>query len=226
MPDFRIVEPELLDTLPATDSAAIRSRRDLVRINAIMGQHRMMAAALAAAPADVPLVDLGGGDGRFFLSVARRLKSEPRELLIADRQTILQPATLEQFTKLGWRVRPLPGDIFETIPTIPAGAVITANLFLHHFENEALSRFLAMTAARAGLFIACEPRRSSFALFAAKQLRWIGANAVTRHDAVVSVRAGFNGRELTALWPQTGWTCREGPRFAFTHMFVAHKNAV
>jgi hypothetical protein len=220
----RIVQPELLDSLAANDKHALRSRRDLVRINAIMGQPRMMAGALATSPADVPLVDLGGGDGRFLLRVAQRLKTQPRQVLLADRHDALQGSTRRDFRKLGWQVRPLTGDIFDTLETIEPGAVIIANLFLHHFEDDALKRLLALAASRAGAFIACEPRRSHFALFAARRVGWIGANAVSRHDAVVSVRAGFRGKDLTRLWPQTGWRCREGARFPFTHMFIAVKN--
>jgi len=219
----RIVEPELLDGLAANDKHALRSRRDLERINAIMGQPRMMAAALATLPADAPLVDLGGGDGRFLLSVARRLKAHSREVLIADRRDALQGNTKRDFRKLGWQVRALTGDVFDTLETIEPGTVIVANLFLHHFEDEALKRLLALAASRAGVFIACEPRRSHLALFAARRVGWIGANSVSRHDAVVSVHAGFRARELTELWPQAGWRCREGWRFPFTHMFIANK---
>ena len=42
----RRVEPEFLDQLPAEDSRAIRSRRDLQRVNAWMGNVGTMARAL------------------------------------------------------------------------------------------------------------------------------------------------------------------------------------
>jgi hypothetical protein len=47
---------------------------------------------------------------------------------------------------------------------------------------------------------------------------------VTRHDAVVSVRAGFADRELSALWPSgMTWTLRERARGLFSHCFVASR---
>jgi len=47
---------------------------------------------------------------------------------------------------------------------------------------------------------------------------------VTRHDAVVSVRAGFRGGELAALWPRgEGWTIEERARGPFGHAFVARR---
>ena len=54
---------------------------------------------------------------------------------------------------------------------------------------------------------------------AARAVGAIGANAVTRHDAPASVRAGFHGAELSRLWPgEVGFEGRRGP---FTHGFAA-----
>ena len=79
--------------------------------------------------------------------------------------------------------------------------VVVANLFLHHFDGDALRRLLAACARRADALAACEPRRSRFALAASHLIFFLGANAVTRHDGVLSVRAGFVDRELGAAWP-------------------------
>jgi hypothetical protein len=55
----------------------------------------------------------------------------------------------------------------------------------------------------------------------------LGANDVTRHDAVASVRAGFRGRELCGLWPKSapGWRLGEHGVFPFTHLFHAGSHA-
>ena len=54
----------------------------------------------------------------------------------------------------------------------------------------------------------------------------LGANAVTREDAVLSVRAGFTGHELTDLWPRdAGWACREHAAGLFSHLFMATHDA-
>jgi hypothetical protein len=40
----------------------------------------------------------------------------------------------------------------------------------------------------------------------------------------VSVRAGFTGAELGALWPRTtGWNLEERARGLFSHCFVARR---
>jgi hypothetical protein len=72
----RIVEPEWLDELPPDDPDAVRSRRDLCRVNAWMRHHTILASALRQAlNGRVPnqIVELGAGDGNFLLQVARRL---------------------------------------------------------------------------------------------------------------------------------------------------------
>ena len=79
--------------------------------------------------------------------------------------------------------------------------IVVANLFLHHFDDASLAGLFRVIAGRTRLFIAIEPRRALWPLFCSRLLWAIGCNRVTRHDAVVSVRAGFSGEELSALWP-------------------------
>lgn len=221
---MRALVPEILDYLAPDDPRALRSRRDLARINWVMRQSAIMAQALSDFPAPKLLADLGGGDGRFVLSVARRLaKRWPGvKVLILDQQNIVSTETRAGFAALGWDCDVLQGDIFQTLPQI-APDIVTVNLFLHHLDDAALARLLALVAGRAKGFAACEPRRSAFALLASHLVFALGANDVTRHDAVASVRAGFRGGELSSLWPPAGaWRLGEQAAFPFTHVFKAH----
>src|SRR5436190_2192662 len=84
-------------SLAFDDPRAIRSRRDLDLINRVMGQDRIMARALRTLPPPRLLADLGGGDGRFLLSVARRLPWRDVKLLILDRQNIVGRETQAAF---------------------------------------------------------------------------------------------------------------------------------
>jgi hypothetical protein len=222
--DSRRLEPEWLDELPAEDPRAQRSRADLRRVNAIMGNARIVARAIAGAPRT--LVDLGAGDGAFALRLARALPRPPSRVTLVDRQDIVSPATLEAFEKLGTAVQIAQLDVFEWLGRISDGVdAIAANLFLHHFEDEPLARLLSLASRKAPLFVACEPRRSSFALTGARLLGAIGCNDVTRHDAAVSVRAGFRGTEISRLWPEGPWSLREEKRGGFSHLFAARRLA-
>ncbi|MEM8855938.1 MAG: hypothetical protein AAGD34_19705, partial [Pseudomonadota bacterium] len=71
-------------------------------------------------------------------------------------------------------------------------------------------------------FLATEPRRANTPYALSHCVGVVGANAVTRYDAVASVEAGFAGEELTALWPhKDGWALTERYAFPFMHVFCA-----
>jgi len=225
----RLVQPEILDTLPPADPRATGSRRDLNRINWMMRNHAIMADALKEHwndPAPARLTELGAGDGRFLRHVAQRMVSHwPKvRVTLLDRQKNVTPATLAGFTALGWQPELLVTDVFGWPRTFEPGGTIVANLFLHHFQEVRLAQLLDLIASRAELFVAVEPRRAAWPQFLARCLWAFGCNDVTRHDAVVSVRAGFAGHELSALWPdRSSWQIVEHPTGLCSHLFVARK---
>jgi hypothetical protein len=248
----RIVKPELLDTLPPDDPRAAGSRRDLRRLNAWMHNHAIMANALqTAANGQTPkqIVELGAGDGDFLLRVAQRLLSlgdpsrtsqdnpnppEPElratgvwsevNVTLLDHQKVVTPQTLAAFASLGWRAEAVVADIFDWAQISDPAEIIIVNEVLHHFDDARLAGLFRVIAGRTRLFIAIEPRRAPWPLFCSRLLWAINCNSVTRHDATVSVRAGFVGEELSALWPDKGnWQLTEQPASWFSHLFIARR---
>ena len=227
----RRVEPEWLDELPQTDPRALRSRRDLRRINGWMLQARIMTRLLVAAfEARTPrtLVELGAGDGTFTLALARRLAPRWRnvKVTLVDRQAIVAQATLRGFRDLGWEAQTVSADVFDFLQDVePDSAdMAIANLFLHHFERDCLTKLLGSVARLTGAFAACEPWRGESGLIGSRLLWAIGCNDVSRHDALASVRAGFRDKELSELWPNhEDWRLEEGPALPFTHSFLARR---
>ncbi|HMK14674.1 MAG TPA: class I SAM-dependent methyltransferase [Burkholderiales bacterium] len=227
----RCVEPEWLDELSPEDPRAIRSRRDMQRVNIWMHQVGIMQRALTGRYgqyAPHKLLELGAGDGTFMLRLALRLASHWKnvKVVLLDRQNIVSHETREGFKALGWEVETITADAFDYLEQARYQAfdVITANLFLHHFQHEKLDQLLLHAARITNLFVACEPRRALPAVTGSRLLWAIGCNEVSRHDAVVSVRAGFAGQELSALWPkQANWRLREQAAGLFTHCFVAQR---
>lgn len=214
----RVLQPELLDELPSSDPRAIHSRRDLCRLNTIMGNARLMVKFIKQFLGDrasLRVAEIGAGDGNMSLRLARSLRIA--ELVLVDRN----PSKPNNAN--GLRIDTVRADVFEWLETAPPVDVIVANLFLHHFEADRLRRLLALCEARCECFVAGEPRRNTFSAWLAKRVRLIGCNEVTRHDAIISVRAGFTDSELTSLWPHDAgnWTVTEFSNGYISHFFGA-----
>lgn len=241
----RIVEAEMLDSLSPDDPAAERSRRDLVRVNRVMGASRILAGAMRTAmagrmPSGRPLrvLEIGCGDGDLLLAAVSGLKGWPKaDLTLLDRVPLVDFETQRAFAAHGWLARTVTADVVQwaVAPTYwPRFDLVVANLFLHHFDADGLAALLKAIAPRCDALVACEPRRVRLALAASHLVGAIGANAVTRKDAVLSVRAGFIDQEISALWPRPGrgeaapaedaaaeWQCREYAAGFFSHVFIA-----
>lgn len=227
----RCVEPELLDELPPDDPYAVGSRRDLLRLNALMGHSRIMAMALRdREPSQARhVVELGAGDGRFLLRVARRLSCtwEGTTAVLVDRHSVISAETRQGFEAQGWRLKVVEADAVDwlTQPTVGFCDAVVANLFLHHFSGAQLTRLLGEAARLARAFVAIEPRRAVWPLTCSRMVWMIGCNRVTQKDAPASVRAGFAGHELSGLWPEDrGWSLQERRVGWFSHVFEARRS--
>jgi len=146
------------------------------------------------------------------------------KVTLLDHQKVMSLQTLASFTPPGWHAEAVAADVFDWLPAATGLEVVVANLFLHHFEDARLVELFRAVAGRARLFVAIEPTRAPWPLFCCRLLWAIGCNSVTRHDATVSVRAGFSGHELSALWPVgNDWQLTERHTGFFSHLFVARK---
>jgi 2-polyprenyl-3-methyl-5-hydroxy-6-metoxy-1,4-benzoquinol methylase len=221
---IRHLEPELLDGLPADDPRAIASRRDLVRINALMFQARFMASLMRANVQTPPLriLEIGAGDGKFMLTVSRMMARRwpDVEIVMVDRIGLIGKDVCDSFAEFGWRAQPVTADIFDWAGDKPFD-LVCANLILHHFDDTRLLELFSRIMTMAPVLVATEPLRAKVPLVATRLLRLIGACAVTLNDATQSVRAGFRGTELSQLWQLSGGTpVIEARKGLFTQAFV------
>lgn len=237
----RSVAAEQLDGLAANDPAALGSRRDLQRIHRVLRTKSLLLSALddrlpASPSTALHILELGAGDGSLLLQVAGAMRAQrrPVEITLLDRLPLIDDATIIAFRDAGWIATARTCEVAAWCADPAAAAkpaqrtrwdIIIANLFLHHFETAPLAALLSAVALRCDHFIAFEPRRSGFALAASHLIGVLGANAVTREDAVLSVHAGFNDHELSALWPERSaqWQLQEHPAGPFSHCFTADR---
>jgi hypothetical protein len=170
----RVVIPEILDSLPPEDAEALRCRRDLRRINFLMGNERWVMGAVAKFPEMVGrgITEIGAGDGLLCGKLARLFP----EAVVTGYDLAPRPGDLTE--KVEW----CRGDLLEMPPPI-SGGVLVANLgrWLGHAE----------------VLIFNEPDRAHLPHFLAGLLHpWI--NRVTRHDMHVSITAGFTVGEIAS----------------------------
>ncbi len=178
------------------------------------------------------ILELGAGDGTLLLRLARALRPAWTgvELTLLDRHELVSAGDREGFGKLGWRVTILCADVLEWVraPHALPYDLCFANLFLHHFDGPQLAALLQGVACRTNALIACEPRRSDVARIGSRLIAVLGANAVTREDAVKSVTAGFTRRELSCAWlgAPGDWVTSEYAAWPFSHCFLAARRSV
>ncbi|HEX4266163.1 MAG TPA: methyltransferase domain-containing protein [Verrucomicrobiae bacterium] len=227
----RSLHREFVDELPPEHPGAIQTRRDLRRLNTLMGHAGIITRSLKKAFPNQPasrMVEIGAGDGEVLLRVARRLAPSWHDVDVTfvDFHELLRDKTKADFAALSWGVHSVKGDIFQWLNDTAGEKtdVVIGNLVLHHFSDAQLTNLFEEAAKKASAFIAVEPRRSRWPLFCTNYLSVIGCNPITCHDAPVSVRAGFIGRELSALWPVDGqWELVERRAGLFSHLFVARR---
>src|SRR5262245_33018940 len=115
----RTCQPELLDHLPVDDPGARQSRNDLRRVNAWMGNARLMARTLKSllpGRQGQRILEIGAGDGTFFLELAKRVGKGPasaRAIVFLDRLALVNSGTRAELQKLGWSAETICADVFE-----------------------------------------------------------------------------------------------------------------
>lgn len=190
---MRVIVPELLDSLPADDPGAVASRRDLRRINAVMGNFRWLqrrtAECLNEGRNDL-IVEVGAGDG----GLARRICSQNPARATNYHGLDFAPRPARWPTGAVWHQTDLWSG--EAAELLGRATILIANMVLHHFEAASLRRLGALLT-HCRTVLACEPCRREIHVWQGR-LCFPFLHRITRHDMVVSIRAGFRNDELAA----------------------------
>lgn len=211
----RVLVPEILDSLPADHADAVASRRDLRRLNGLMGNFRWLKRQLLARGATGGTVlEIGAGDG----TLARRLCAAVPEMASRYHAMDLAPQPAQWPGGAVWH----RADLFseEAAAWLDAAEIVIANLVLHHFDEAQLAQ-IGRRLTRCRLLLACEPSRREIHVWQGRLLFPL-LNRVTRHDMVVSIRAGFRGSELAAAlgFAGAGAECAVAETFTGAHRLI------
>ena len=194
----RSTEPEQLDQ-GVPEAEALRSLRDLRFVNRWLGNRRSVREAVRPhLPPGARVLDVGSASGD----------------LLADLLTLQGGALFAvglDIKSLHFRYAP-PGARrvvadARALP-FPAGSfdVVTASLFLHHFDADELPGVLAglFRVARRALVVSDLRRASVPYLFGRASFPLLFRSRVSVEDGLVSIRRGFTEAELRAAFASAG----------------------
>lgn len=185
----RVVEDELLDTLPYGDATSERIHKDIHRYNRILGHYRWMHRQLAKHLREGDRVlEIAAGRGK-LLNV------------LASTGALKRASAVTAFDAVCDRPADLPDDMQWHICRaedytgyLEADVVIVCNFF-HQLQNEALNK-LGLELRNCRLILATETHRSPIAYRLCQLSRLIGFSAEGIGDGTKSLHAGFKGNEL------------------------------
>jgi ubiquinone/menaquinone biosynthesis C-methylase UbiE len=218
LPDLsrRATEPELLDEGVPEDEAA-HSLRDLRWVNRWLGGRRSLLRAVA------PLVD--GRPRPRLLDVGCGSADLPAALVAAIGPGLLAVGAdlkLRHLREAPPSVQRVVADV-RRLPFPPESFdVVTASLFLHHFDGDDVASVLRalFALARRGLVVNDLHRARVPYLFGRAVFGRVFASRVSVHDGLLSIRRAFTPRELREAFRSAGIS-RVRVRRSFPYRLVA-----
>jgi SAM-dependent methyltransferase len=200
LPDLRAraTEGELLDAALPEDEV-LKSLADLRFVNRWLGPRRPVLRAVAPfLPPGGRLLDVGCASGDLPAYLRSRLPGGVRTVGV-DRKPLHMSGAEPALRRVVADVRRLPfaAKSFD---------VVTASLFLHHFDAPELPGILRQLAglARAAVVVSDLHRAQVPYLFGRAAFPLLFRARVSVNDGLVSIRRGFRERELREAFAAAG----------------------
>jgi ubiquinone/menaquinone biosynthesis C-methylase UbiE len=226
----RVYIEELLDLGEGSDADVARNLADLRRINRFLGGRRVVIEALEKIVAadglrELSLLDIGTGSADIPGAVAdwcgaRGIVANITALDLSERNLRIARSRLG----ISGSVQLVRGDSLALPFADGAVDVVTASLFLHHFEDEDVVRLLTDFArvARRAVVVNDLIRNLVPYWFARLTGPLLATSYLTRFDGPASVLRGFTAEEMAAHAERAGLRrVSVGRRFPYRLALVA-----
>lgn len=209
----RRLDPEWMDRPDNSAAELAGALEDIRSVNRFLGGSKVLLDAIApyldAAPAggETTILDVGtgGGDLPLAMAAAARLKGRRVRIVGVDRD----PVTVELARRGAAgcpEVEIVQGDACA-LP-YPDGSfdLVTASLFLHHFDHDEAARLISAfrRIARRAVFVNDLERHRVPWAFIALTARLTRRHPMFVHDAPLSVLRGFTEDELRRVARDAG----------------------
>ncbi len=214
---IRTVQPELLDALPPEHPLALRNRRELRRLNALMRAFSWHLSNLRDCDSRDRILEIGAGRGELANFLLQRIPAlQPQNYTGLD--VIPRASTWPAVAT--WIQSPL-----ENIQDFSGYSIVLCNLILHQFQTQLLEKLGPLLLQHAKRIVCVEPRRNPLHLWQIRFSPLIGMGKLTLHDAAVSIRGGFLPGELPHILglDEDSWSITENTTFFGAYRLSANR---
>jgi ubiquinone/menaquinone biosynthesis C-methylase UbiE len=219
-------EPELLDDARCHPDDVAKSLSDLRFVNRwLSARGRLLRAVAPYMPPGGRLLDVGCGSGDVAAFLQSRL-SPPRWKPGGPVRAVgvdLKPLHLRHAPRCLGRVA---ADVWRLPFRDASFDVVTASLFLHHFEDGQLGRLLGELArlARRAIVVSDLERAWVPHAFARAVFPLVFETKLSVHDGLVSIRRGFRASELREAFQAAGLPVEIRRHFPYRLLAVAARS--
>ncbi len=223
---------EKIDDFSLKGPALIKNLQEIEGFNKLLGGHNALLGALNktiftfSKEKEHTLLDTGCGGGDTLIKVGEvatkrgyslKMKGVDANPFIVD--------YAQSRTKMNTNIKIERGDVFDNNFFSESYDFVSANIFLHHFSEDQIIRFIQQATPKTNqAIIICDLHRNiiSYVAFIAITILF-SANHITRNDGKISILKGFKKKEWRAILNKAGvkkyeikWT------WAFRHQIIVY----
>ena len=204
----RSSELEIMDDLDCHGEVVDQTLRELEVINRLLGGDHVtidgIAKLLSNKDRSYTIADCGCGGGDLDMKIERwgRRKKFDLKVTGVDANPHIVAFAKKQYPEIAFA----PLDVFSNEFKKQAYDIVTATLFVHHFdENQLIELFLSMRSqARIGVVIN-DIHRHSLSYYSIRLLTKVfSKSAMVKFDAPLSVRRAFKRKDLIRILDKAG----------------------